>query len=155
MIPAESAADQIDRISRRLLQNLEYCDRSLVARFRLTRSQAYTLQALEDTGETTMNGLADEMRLHGTTMTRMVDSLVDKGLLERATDPGDRRVVRVRLSPTGREMVVDLRKRKRDFLAIALRGIPETELRGVLNGLHRMAALAEQWGAASSQLRTQ
>ena len=35
----------------------------------------------------------------------IIDRLVDKGLVERAPDPEDRRVVICRLTPTGREAV--------------------------------------------------
>ena len=37
--------------------------------------------------------------------TSIIDRLVDKGLVERAPDPEDRRVVICRLTPTGREAV--------------------------------------------------
>lgn len=147
MASVDLLADEIDRLSRRLIRNTECCDRMLVARCELTPSQAYTLQTLEDQGEVPMSALAEEMRLHGTTMTRMVDALVEKGLVERASDPEDRRVVRVRLSPVGQEAVAELRRCKREFLAAVMQAVPEEELRAIMSGLRRLVALAEQWGA--------
>jgi DNA-binding MarR family transcriptional regulator len=144
-----STVEEIDRLARKLMRNIESCDRTLVNRRQLTTSQAYTLQALGERGEVAMNGLADEMRLHGTTMTRMVDVLVDKGFVARAADPLDRRVVKVSLTALGLEAVAEIRERKREFLATALRDVPEEELSIMLDGLGRLAALSEPWGATS------
>jgi DNA-binding MarR family transcriptional regulator len=41
-------------------------------------------------------------------MTRMVDRLVAKGLLERTPDTEDRRAIALRLTPPGRELVQTL-----------------------------------------------
>src|SRR3990172_6665355 len=62
--------DEVDQLSRRLMRNIECCDRMLVGTVSLTAAQAYTLLALYERGDVTMNELATEMRLHGTTMTR-------------------------------------------------------------------------------------
>ncbi|MDO8670919.1 MAG: MarR family transcriptional regulator, partial [Dehalococcoidia bacterium] len=105
MASLELFVAQIDRLARRMMRNFECCDRTLVTCCDLTAAQAYSLLTLAELGEATMNELATEMRLHGTTMTRMVDSLVEKGLTERRQDPEDRRVVKVALSQLGQEMI--------------------------------------------------
>src|SRR3989304_5115961 len=104
----EDFVDAVDRLSRRLMRNVECCDRVLMASYGLTATQAYALLALYESGEVTMNELASEMRLHSTTRTRRVDSLVEKGLAERSHDPQDRRIVRVGLSVQGQETVQEL-----------------------------------------------
>ena len=137
--------DEIDDLARRLIRLTECFDRLLVADLRLTPAQANTLVALEHLGEVTMNGLADEMLLHGTTMTRMVDSLVARGLVERLTDPRDRRVVRVRLTPAGSEAAGEVRRRRRESMAKAMQGLPESDRHDSLSGFRRVVALAEEW----------
>ena len=123
------------------------CDRVLMANYDLTASQAYSLLALEELGEVTMNELAREMRLHGTTMTRMLDSLVEKRLAQRKPDPGDRRVVRVSLSAQGQEMVQALQTCKRQYLAAAFDGLSDAEREAILHALQRLASTAEDLGA--------
>lgn len=142
--------DEMDHLTRRLVRNVECCERSVAGRLRLSFSQACTLQTLGELAETTMNGLADEMRLHGTTMTRMVDVLVTRGLVDRLPDLRDRRVVRVRLSTAGQETVAELRRCKHAMLGDLLAGVPEGDLHSITAGLARLVALAERMGADHS-----
>lgn len=138
---------EIDRLSRHLTRNLECCDRVLVAACELTAAQANTLLAVSERGPMTMNELANEMRLHGTTMTRMVDSLVGKGLAERRQDPEDRRIVRVALSQPGHEAVDELERCKREFLAAAFGDLTDGERDAILKSLRRLTATVEAMGA--------
>jgi len=136
--------DEIDSLSRKLIRLTECSDRLLLTDLQLTPAQANTLLGLEHLGEVTMNGLADEMLLHGTTMTRMVDSLVMRGLVERLTDPKDRRVVRVRLTPSGGDAASEVRRRKREAMRKSLQRLPESDQNSLLKGLRRVVALAEE-----------
>ena len=138
---------EVDALSRRLTRDMECCDRVLVSGYELTASQAYSLLALDELGETTMNHLASVMRLHATTMTRMVDSLVEKGLVERGQDPQDRRVVRVGLTAGGREMVERMQTCKRQLLAGAFGDLSDSERDTILKALRRLATTAEQLGS--------
>ena len=136
--------DRVDQVTRRLQRNLECCDRALVGCCGLTVAQSYALLALQELGTATMNEFAAEMRLHGTTMTRMVDALIDKGLVERRPDPEDRRIVRVALSPAGQEMVGKLQESKRRLLSSALADFSAGEQGMILKALERMAEVLEK-----------
>jgi len=133
-------------VTRRLQRDLECCDRALVGCCGLTVSQSNAMLALQGLGRATMNEFAVEMRLHGTTMTRMVDALIEKGLVERMPDAEDRRIVRVALSPAGQEMAERLQVSKRELLSSALAQIPAGEQEWLLTGLERMADLLEKLG---------
>jgi DNA-binding MarR family transcriptional regulator len=50
-----------------------------------------------------LSGLAATLDLDASTLSRTVESMVKAGLVERAVDPADRRAVRLRLAPAGRE----------------------------------------------------
>jgi DNA-binding MarR family transcriptional regulator len=52
----------------------------------------------------TMSELSAELNVPMSTATRIVDWLVSSGMAERANDPNDRRIVRVSMSKSGREM---------------------------------------------------
>lgn len=60
-----------------------------------------------DSGET-VTGLADLCLLQQPTMTKLLDRMVRDGLVDRAMDGRDRRVVRVRLTASGSELVAQL-----------------------------------------------
>lgn len=52
----------------------------------------------------TMGRLSSELDIPLSTATRIVDGLVQAGMVERVNDPSDRRVVRVGMSENGREL---------------------------------------------------
>lgn len=147
MVTSEIFLDELDRLSRRLMRNLECCDRSVVSCCGLTAAQAYSLLTMSEYGPMTMNEIALEMRLHGTTMTRMVDSLVAKGLAERSNDAEDRRIVRVELTSNGEETVKSLQEFKRSLLSSAFAELGSADRDAILSALRRLTTVAEELGA--------
>lgn len=137
-------AKELDHVTRRLLRDLEWCDRALVSCCNVTTAQAGALLTVAEYGPVTMNELASHMRLHGTTMTRMVDALVSKGLVRRAEDAEDRRVVRVGLTIDGQHHVTELQRAKEEFYSAALAGMSITEQGEMLALLKRLAQVADQ-----------
>jgi DNA-binding MarR family transcriptional regulator len=63
-----------------------------------------------------------------TTVTRLLDSMVGKGLVRRETDPDDRRGVRTWLTPEGAALKHQLIPVATGLLARATQGISEEEL---------------------------
>lgn len=55
-------------------------------------------------GSLTMGELSNELSVPLSTATRIADWLVENGYLQRLSDPEDRRVVRVELTPRGKEL---------------------------------------------------
>jgi DNA-binding MarR family transcriptional regulator len=51
-----------------------------------------------------MGRLSSELDVPLSTTTRIVDGLVQAGMVKRVNDPGDRRLVRVGMSANGREL---------------------------------------------------
>jgi DNA-binding MarR family transcriptional regulator len=72
----------------------------------LTPSQAEVLRVLSDAGPLTLSGLGELLVCETTASpSRLVDRLVAHGLVERVTDPDDRRYVTVSLSREGHALV--------------------------------------------------
>lgn len=67
----------------------------------LTNTRMMALGAASRTAGMTMTELADELALPGPLATRAVDELVQRGLVERSTDPTDRRRVIVAATTEG------------------------------------------------------
>ena len=55
-------------------------------------------------GPVRMSELADRLRIARRSATSVVDELVERGLVERAADPADRRAVTVAVTPAGRRV---------------------------------------------------
>ena len=86
----------------------------------LTMAQAKTLYVVLAAGQLRMSELAAAMHVTSSTATGQADRLVELGLLERLTDPGDRRQVVVQTTPAAAERLEHLRelntRRMRDLL---------------------------------------
>jgi DNA-binding MarR family transcriptional regulator len=72
--------------------------------------------------------LADRTIKDETTITRLLDGLVDKGLVRREQDQGDRRVVQVRLTEQGWQLRAELVPVAQGLMDDASRGIPEGDM---------------------------
>ena len=69
----------------------------------LTIPQIKTLALLQHQGPLRMGSISNYLGSALSASTNIVDRLVDKGLVERAPDPDDRRVVNCQLTDQGRE----------------------------------------------------
>lgn len=137
-------ANAVQREIYRLVKNYESCDRSCMLEHGVTAAQGYTLLCLPRKGGMAMSDLSEAMGLAGSTMTRMVDPLVQKGLASRAPDNEDRRIVRVALTEHGREVQRGLEKELEEFFAGILAGLSEERRRAILDTLKLVNLLFEQ-----------
>jgi DNA-binding MarR family transcriptional regulator len=101
------ATDQARRLHRavtELVRRYQFRDRNEICCFGVSVSQCHALEALGQAGELTMGELASQMHLSVSTMTRVVDQLVARGLAQRGEDAKDRRVCWWS-QPQGRELL--------------------------------------------------
>lgn len=110
----------------------------------VTRQQWRTLFFLNRNDGPTQTELADALEVERISVGRMVDRLVDNGLVERRSDPGDRRVWRLHLLPPAYEILNRLTAIAADLEAEILADIPENKqqelivlLEKLLQGLKR------------------
>jgi MarR family transcriptional regulator for hemolysin len=73
-----------------------------------TRAQWIVLFRLRQQEGLSQVDLADVLELQPISLVRLLDRLVEHGLLERRHDPKDRRANRLFLTPSGRQLVDDL-----------------------------------------------
>lgn len=71
------------------------------------------LACLFDTDGTMITRLAAQALIEQSAMTRVVERMEDRGLVQRRADPRDRRRARVYLTPEGRDLAGDLVARAR------------------------------------------
>jgi DNA-binding MarR family transcriptional regulator len=86
--------------------------------------------------------VAQELGLASNTVSTIVSRLIARGLLVRATDPDDRRIGRLSLTPTAQENADAARKRRRQVLAGALDALPPAQVEQLRAGIAALAALA-------------
>jgi DNA-binding MarR family transcriptional regulator len=84
--------------------------------------------------------LADATIRDRTTVTRLLDGMVNKGLVRRETDPDDRRAVQTWLTPEGRALRRELIPLTEELLHRALDGIAKRDLEITIATLRRVQA---------------
>jgi DNA-binding MarR family transcriptional regulator len=75
------------------------------------------LASIERHGPLTPSELAARERVQRPTVTRILSTLDELGLVARAADPGDRRSSLITVTPAGRELLAAARTRKDAFLS--------------------------------------
>lgn len=87
-----------------LIKKYQFRDRNEVTSFGLSVSQCYVLETLHFNKALTMKKLAEQMHLTISTITRIVDQLVRKKLIERKQDDKDLRIRWITLTPKGEKI---------------------------------------------------
>lgn len=106
-------------------------------------------------GPLTISALAAAEQVRPPTMTRVVSGLEGAGLVAREGDSSDRRLVRVRATARGVEVLEEGRRRRIERLVEALESLPQTErdhLRRALDTLERIVG-GRHWPATRSDVR--
>jgi DNA-binding MarR family transcriptional regulator len=93
----------------------------------LSPSLTAALSTVDRHGPLTPSEVAARERIQRPTVTRLLARLEEQGLIERMTDPGDRRSSFVTTTPAGRALLEELRTRKTAFLAERLEGLDPEE----------------------------
>ncbi len=91
--------------------------------FGMTRAQWAVLARVERSEGLKQCELADTLDLQPITLTRLIDRLCDNGLIERRSDPEDRRAKRLFLTPAARPVLDGLARLGKDIMATVLAGI--------------------------------
>jgi DNA-binding MarR family transcriptional regulator len=99
--------------------------------------------------------LADVLELQPISLVRLLDRLVEHGLLERRQDPRDRRANRLFLTASGRQLVDDLDSLRDSIASDVLQDIPATAIETSLQTLQeikeRIKSIAESRGDVAAK----
>ncbi|WP_319796933.1 MarR family winged helix-turn-helix transcriptional regulator [Nitrobacter sp.] len=106
-----------------------------------TRAQWIVLFQLRQKEGLSQVDLADVLELQPISLVRLLDRLVDHGLLERRPDPRDRRANRLFLTGAGRQLVDDLDSLRDSIAADVLQGIPADTIE---TGLEALRAIKQR-----------
>jgi MarR family transcriptional regulator, transcriptional regulator for hemolysin len=112
-----------------------------------TRAQWIVLFRLREQEGLSQVDLADVLELQPISLVRLLDRLVEHGLVERRHDPKDRRANRLFLTDAGRNLVDDLDSLRDAIATDVLQGVSaasiETTLNTLLDVKERIKGLAD------------
>lgn len=138
--------------SSRLLRN--YIDHRAKSRG-TTRAQWIVLFRLRQQEGLSQVDLAEVLELQPISLVRLLDRLVEHGLVERRHDPRDRRANRLFLTASGRELADDLDSLRDSIATDVLRDVPteaiETSLKTLVDVKERIKSLAEPSGSIAAK----
>jgi MarR family transcriptional regulator, transcriptional regulator for hemolysin len=121
--------------SSRLLRN--YIDHRAKTRG-TTRAQWIVLFRLREQEGLSQVDLADVLELQPISLVRLLDRLVEHGLLERRHDPKDRRANRLFLTERGRQLVDELDSLRDAIATDVLRDVPDEAIEASLETLREI-----------------
>ncbi|MCX5703671.1 MAG: MarR family transcriptional regulator [Candidatus Omnitrophica bacterium] len=105
---------------------------------KITLPQCLILEFLQREGETKMTTLAKFMNVSTAAMTGIVDRLVRSGYSLRAHQSEDRRIVKIKLTASGQELVRKFHAHKRAMLIHIFSRVSERDRRDYLRVLTRI-----------------
>ena len=109
----------------------------------ITPSQSSALSRIEQSGPVRLGSLAELEGTTAATMSRVIDSLADRRLIERVPDPDDGRASLIRLSPEGGALLHGLRARYTEALRAALAELGDEEQRLVRQAIPVLGRLSD------------
>jgi DNA-binding MarR family transcriptional regulator len=110
----------------------------------LPMAQVELLQSLAETAPARVGDLAARQRLAPSTVSGLISQMINAGLVERGTDPRDRRVAVVALSEAGREQLAEWNAAHQRRIAAALAELEPAERAAIDGALPALARLVDQ-----------
>lgn len=96
----------------------------------ITRSQAWLLAYLSRSEGLPQSSLADQMGLGKVALGGLIDRLEGNGLIERRSDPRDRRINNIFLTEKGRDVTAQMRKLTLEANEDILKGVNIEQVKG-------------------------
>jgi MarR family transcriptional regulator for hemolysin len=127
--------------------------------FGMTRAQWAVLARLDRFEGLKQSELAEMLDLQPISLTRLLDRLCDAGLIERRSDPNDRRAKRLFLTPAARPLLERLADLGEEMMTTALAGVDRNAVERMVAQLAtvkenlRRATQQKTAGAAVGELR--
>jgi DNA-binding MarR family transcriptional regulator len=133
----------------RTYDRLHALEEALFSRFELTPQQYNALRLLRGQGEEKLATLALAARLvsRAPDITRLLDKLEERGLIERVRPPDNRRVVLIGLTARGRELLAELDEEVRKCHSQQMGHLPPEQLAQLVALLKAARAPHEDTGS--------
>lgn len=122
-------ATEVVNCLRRLFKAIHEYSKSTQRRFGLSSPQLWALRLLDKEPRQSLGGLAQRMYAHPSTVSGIVDRLVERGAITRVVDRRDRRGVRLSLTPRGRRLARSAPPPVQQGLVLALERLRPDKLR--------------------------
>jgi DNA-binding MarR family transcriptional regulator len=110
----------------------------------VTMAQMRVLMVLAGVGESRMSDLAPKLGVSLSTLSSLVEKLVDTGFAQRRDDPRDRRIVLVSLTPRGAGLLDTMQELGIEHLRSLLVQLDEQEIATVTSAIELLVGAARR-----------
>lgn len=138
--PGHDPAGTIIADFRATMSQIKCASSERLLRLGVSMAQLHIMYTLLRAGEMTMSHLADVLNVSLSNATGLIDRLEERGFIERYRVPTDRRIVLVRVTPSGETMLGEVDALSDELLRSVLVRLSTSQLRGLG---HAMSALRE------------
>lgn len=115
-ISIQEFADRINEVMPVMLKEFARRQVAELYKGKITLPQFSVLEFLHRQGESRMKDLADFMHVTTAAMTGIGDRLVRDGYVVRVYDPQDRRIIKIKLTGKGNDLVKKVRQQRRHMV---------------------------------------
>ena len=136
---ATTDARRLNEAIKLLIRRFSLAERADVACCGMTVAQAATLDALEE-GPMRLSKLGQRLGIAPSTLSRNLDRLVERGLVDRGPDPDDRRAQCAALTAAGRNAATEVHRHETDFAQQVLDHLPDGAVESTLHALDDIIA---------------
>ncbi len=135
--------DQIIELQRKVDRARRQYELAVWMGLPLTIAQLKSLFFIRNQGSTNLGTLAAALGVTPTNTTGIIDRLVKQGMVSRTENPHNRRMLLLRVTDKGEELVAKLRARRRSYLSEVLQRMSVFELTTLAKGIASLVKATE------------
>jgi DNA-binding MarR family transcriptional regulator len=98
----------------------------------------HILKVLVEDGPSHVKGIGQRLLIKGPQMTHLIDGLAEREMVQRQTDPGDRRSINVTITSTGRHFLETQERNTMEGMRALLSALSVRELQELSSSLRNL-----------------
>lgn len=138
-------AEQMADLTYELLENCQIKIERTAHKLNLTVAEFKLLRSLQGDEEVSAGGLAKRLGLSSSRITRIIDGLVSKGIVQKEVGGNDRRVVDIRLTETGKKTRDQLKAMYVTVHQDIIDRLPSDTEESVVRAMQKLRKATEEW----------
>lgn len=141
MLSLSEFADKMNEVMPSLIREFARRQANELYKGKITLPQFLVMDFLNEKGESKMTGLADFMHVSTAAMTGTVERIIKYDYAQRVYDPGDRRIIRIKLTGKGAALVRKVNRQRHKMIVDIFGRISAHEREEYLNILKRIRSV--------------
>jgi len=142
-VPRDDTVFGIMQSLRRIFKAIQDYSHEVSKNYGITGPQLWVIKTISLNGKLSLGDLGKGMYLQPSTITGLIDALEQKGYVARVRDQGDRRVVKIQLTPKGQRLAKRAPNPAQGKMIYGLTKLKGRELNLIFNSVQKLAGIME------------